>query len=128
MIKLKEGLTAHTKNYIEASYKDLNRFSFDAMMEINLIIDNINVTIQNLKKWMQDVSVDTPIMCAPAKSRLHYDPLGVVLIIGAWNYPIFTTFEPLVSAIAAGNVCLIKPSENSPNTSNVIKGIVDELD
>lgn len=95
-------------------------------MEIQLIVDNINATLKSLKNWMKDVPVDTPIMCAPAKSRLHYDPLGVVLILGAWNYPIFTTFEPLVSAIAAGNVSLIKPSENSPNTSKVIKELVDK--
>jgi len=107
---------------------DLGRSDFDSELEANVVLDNIENTIKCLKKWMKDVPVDTPILCAPAKSRLHYDPLGVTLIISAWNYPLFTLFEPLVSNIAAGNVALMKPSENSPNTSRVMKRMIDDMD
>lgn len=73
---------------------------------------------------MKDVVVDTPATLAPAKSKIVYEPLGCVLIIGSWNYPIFTTLGPLVNAIAAGNVAIIKPSEISLYTSNIMKKLI----
>lgn len=125
---LREAIKNHMKEYKETSFWDLNRSDFDSELEANVVLDNIENTIKNLKHWMKDVPVDTPILCAPAKSRLHYDPLGVTLIISAWNYPLFTLFEPLVSNIAAGNLALLKPSENSPNTSRVLKAMINDMD
>lgn len=60
-------------------------------------------------------------MIGPAQSYVSYEPLGIVLIMGSWNYPIFTTIGPLIDVIAAGNYALIKPSESSPNTSKAIR-------
>lgn len=88
------------------------------------MIGEIDHNIAHLKQWMKDVSVDTPMTVGPAKSRIVYEPLGCVLIIGSWNYPIFTTLGPLVNAIAAGNVAIIKPSEISAHTSNMIKRLI----
>ena len=96
--------------------------------EIANVLDNIENTIKHLKNWMKDESVNTPLLCAPAFSRIHHDPYGVVLVISAWNYPVFTLFEPLVSAIAGGNVALLKPSEVSPATSVVLRKMVGHLD
>jgi aldehyde dehydrogenase (NAD+) len=73
---------------------------------------------------MKDKVVDTPMTVGPAKSRIVYEPLGCVLIIGSWNYPIFTTLLPLVNAIAAGNTCVIKPSEVGPYSSNAMKKLI----
>jgi aldehyde dehydrogenase (NAD+) len=70
---------------------------------------------------MADESVDTPMLLAPAKSRIVYEPFGVALVIGSWNFPFFTTIGPLIYAIAAGNCCIIKPSEMSPQSSKVMK-------
>jgi aldehyde dehydrogenase (NAD+) len=78
----------------------------------------------NLKGWMADVVVDTPMTVGPARSRIVYEPLGCVLIIGSWNYPLFTTLIPLVNAIAAGNVAIIKPSELAPHSSNIMKKLI----
>jgi aldehyde dehydrogenase (NAD+) len=73
---------------------------------------------------MKDESLDTPMSLGPAKSRIVYEPLGTVLVVGSWNFPIFTTIGPLVSAIAAGNTAVIKPSELAPFTSNILKKLI----
>ena len=70
---------------------------------------------------MTDECVDTPLMLGPAKSYLQREPLGVVAILGSWNYPLATTLAPVVSAITAGNCVLLKPSEMAPFTAKVVK-------
>jgi len=63
-------------------------------------------------------------LIGPAKSRIVYEPYGVVLIIGSWNFPLYTTLGPLIHAIAAGNTVIIKPSEVSPHCSNYMKRFI----
>ncbi len=75
---------------------------------------------------MKDDHRDTPLMYGPAKSRVVYEPLGVCLIMPAWNFPFGTLFNPMVAALSAGNVCLLKPSEMAPHSSRVIKQIIDK--
>lgn len=70
---------------------------------------------------MKDECVDTPMTIGPAKSYLIREPLGVIAIIGSWNYPFVTTLAPLVEVIAAGNAAIVKPSELSPYSSQEIK-------
>ena len=60
----------------------------------------------------------------PALSQIQYEPLGVALVMGSWNYPIFTTLGPLIDVIAAGNMAIIKPSEISANSSKIMRRIV----
>lgn len=109
-----------TPDYEKAMEIDLGRAHFDSKLEVGLILDNIENTLNKVSTWAKDIDIDSSLTCAPSRNRIHYDPLGVVLVISAWNYPIFTMFEPIVSAIAAGNVCLLKPSEVSPSSSVVI--------
>jgi len=73
---------------------------------------------------MKDDVVDTPSLIGPAKSKIVYEPLGVALIMGSWNFPFFTTLGPLVAVIASGNCAVIKPSELSPNCSRKIKSLL----
>lgn len=80
--------------------------------------------IKHLKKWMQPRKVGAPLMLKPAKSYIQPEPLGVVLVIGAWNFPLHLTLGPLVGALAAGNACLIKPSEVSPRVSALVAELV----
>jgi aldehyde dehydrogenase (NAD+) len=77
--------------------------------------NNIDTTIRNLDSWAENQDMDSSNYCIPARSYVKYQPLGVVLIIGAWNYPAWTVFNPLISAIAAGNLALVKPSEVAGN-------------
>ncbi len=75
---------------------------------------------------MKDISVDTPLRLVPGSSKIRYEPLGVCLIFGSWNYPYIVTLKPLCQAIAAGNCCMIKPSEMSPYTSEAMKILIEK--
>ena len=81
----------------------------------------IEHSLKHLKSWVTDESVDTPLMLGPAKSYLQREPLGVVAILGSWNYPLATALGPVVSAMTAGNCVLLKPSEMAPFTAKVVK-------
>lgn len=65
-------------------------------------------------------------MLAPAKTRIKYEPLGVVLIFGSWNYPYVVNIKPLCAAITSGNCAVVKPSEMAPFSSKVIKDLVEK--
>ena len=67
------------------------------------------------------------MLVGPAKSKLVYEPLGVIGVIGSWNFPILTCLAPLIFAIAAGNTAVIKPSEVSANSLLIIKQICEEF-
>jgi len=80
--------------------------------------------IKNLSRWMKPERVSQPMAQRPGKSWVQRDPLGVILIIAPWNYPVQLCFNPLVAAIAAGNCAVIKPSELTPATSKLIAQLV----
>ncbi|MCV7412378.1 aldehyde dehydrogenase [Mycobacterium florentinum] len=75
---------------------------------------------KNLKRWMRKQRVSLPLAQLPGRGWVQYDPLGVVLIIGPWNYPLYLSLAPLVAAVAAGNCAVIKPSELAPATSALL--------
>ena len=84
---------------------------------------------KHLKKWMKNEKRNTmfPLGLLGARSRIEYQPLGVIGILSPWNFPVNLTFGPLASALAAGNRAMIKPSEFTPATSSVIKKMLDEV-
>lgn len=75
---------------------------------------------KHLKKWMRRRRTPLPLAQLPARAWVQYDPLGVVLVIGPWNYPIYLSLAPLVAAVAAGNCAVVKPSELAPATSALL--------
>ncbi len=81
---------------------------------------------KHLKKWMRRRRASLPLSQLPGRAWVQYDPLGVVLIIGPWNYPIYLSLAPLVAAVAAGNCAVIKPSELAPATSALLARLVPE--
>jgi aldehyde dehydrogenase (NAD+) len=81
---------------------------------------------KHLKKWMRPVRQSLPLSQRPGRGWVQYDPLGVVLIIGPWNYPLYLSLAPLVAAVAAGNCAVIKPSELAPATSAVLARLVPQ--
>ena len=91
------------------------------LYELRVIEREIEYALDHLKEWMKDESVNTPLAIGPGKSYLSREPLGVVAVIGTWNYPIATSFGPVVSAIAAGNCVLFKPSEMAVHTALAVK-------
>lgn len=126
-----ESLTAlihdNTERICTALHEDLRKPRQEALIsEIALVLEEIRVTKKNLRSWMRPQRKGTPTSLWPARSRLLMEPLGVVLIIGPWNYPFQLLMAPLVGALAAGNCVVLKPSEITPRTSNLIAELVGE--
>lgn len=112
----------------DAIYKDFKKPQLETdLTEIYPVIDEIKFTSANLKSWMKDQKVDTPISLLGSSSWIKPEPKGVCLIISPWNFPVNLTLIPLVSAIAAGNTVILKPSEMTPNTSAVLAKIIESL-
>lgn len=104
---------------------DLNKSKMEAWSsEIGFVLSDIKHSLKHLKKWMKPRKVSTPLVAQPGHSYILPQPLGVVLIIGAWNYPFQLVMAPLIAAIAAGNCALLKPSELAANTSQLLAKLV----
>lgn len=122
---LKQAIIQHQTHIAQALLIDLNRAEVETYgTEILLVLGEIDYAIKNLKKWMQPQKLATNIQQFPASARIVPEPLGVVLIIGPWNYPFQLILSPLVGAIAAGNCAIIKPSELAKNCSKIIAEII----
>ena len=126
---LKNLLTAIKENE-DAIYKalqmDLGKSNQEACMtEVGLIINSIHFALRHLDKWVKPKRCKTPITHFPAKSYIYKEPYGVVLIMSPWNYPFFLTLSPLIGAIAAGNCAIIKTSRSCPNTSALMKAMIN---
>ena len=116
--KLKALLLAHEEEMHEAIFKDFGKSKYENQLtEFFPLIDEINISIKNLRKWMQHKKVKTNLLNFPAKSYLVPEPLGVTLVIGAWNFPYNLSLTPLVGSMAAGNTTILKPSELPLETS-----------
>ncbi len=112
----------------KASYEDFRKNDAEVdLTEIFPIVASAKFTIKRLAGWMRDEKVDTPLAQLGLSSRIKYEPKGVVLIISPWNFAFNLTFIPLISAIAAGNCVILKPSENTTHSSAVMKKIVRDL-
>nr|WP_321221640.1 aldehyde dehydrogenase family protein [uncultured Psychroserpens sp.] len=130
--KLKSLQIALEKTYKQqlrdALYKDFKKPQLEVdLTEIYPVIDEIRFIRKHLKSWLKNQKVDTPISLLGSSSWIKNEPKGVCLIISPWNFPVNLTFGPLVSAIAAGNTVILKPSEMTPHTSKVMSNIVSHL-
>ncbi len=109
----------------KALLADLGKGDYESWSsEIGFIASEIKFSLANLKKWSKPKPVRTPLVAQPAKSYMLPEPIGTVLIIGAWNYPVQLTLGPLVAAISAGNCAIVKPSELSANTSALLADLL----
>jgi len=94
--------------------------------ELSVVIEEVKTAQKNLKRWMAPRNQWMPLVLFPSKGYVASVPFGVVLIIGPWNYPIQLLLAPLISAIAAGNCALLKPSELTPHCSELIGRLIPE--
>lgn len=125
--KLKAAILQHEKDLYQALHADLKKNEVESWVtEIGFVIAEINHTLKHLSKWIKPKKVSTNLLNLPGKSSIYKEPLGVVLIIGPWNYPLQLLFTPLIGAIAAGNCAVLKPSEFAPATSAIMKKIIEE--
>ncbi len=119
--QLRKMVMENEQRFIDALKSDLNKAPQEGFMtEISAVVGDIDHALKHLKRWVRPRRVSTPVVAQPGKSYILPEPLGVVLIIGAWNYPLQLSLAPLVPAIAAGNCAVVKPSELSPATSALI--------
>ncbi|MEA2165219.1 MAG: aldehyde dehydrogenase [Thermoanaerobaculia bacterium] len=97
------------------------------LSEIYPVVSEARHAIRHLRRWMRPRRVATPLALFGSRSRIVHEPKGVVLIISPWNFPLNLTLGPLISAIAAGNCVVIKPSEMTQHTSACMKKILRDL-
>lgn len=125
--KLKTTLLQHEQEINKALYQDLKKSPEETWVtETGFVLAEINHTLRHLKKWMKPQRVATNLLNLPSRSYVYKEPLGVVLIIGPWNYPLQLVLAPLVGALAAGNCVVLKPSELAPATAAVLKKMITE--
>jgi acyl-CoA reductase-like NAD-dependent aldehyde dehydrogenase len=111
----------HSEEFYSALWKDLRRNRIDSdWTDVKYIRSEANHAIAQLRRWMKPLPVNTPLVLTPSRTQVLFDPLGVGLIIGAWNYPVMLTLSPLIAAISGGNAAVIKPSEVAGATADVI--------
>lgn len=122
LLKLRSALIEFEDEIYLALKKDLNKSKTEAYFsEIGFCLKELNDCIKNIDKWTSIKKVKSNKLIFPiSKAYIKREPLGTVLIISPWNYPVNLTISPLIGAIAAGNTVVIKPSEYSKNTSIVL--------
>ncbi len=124
---LKEKIEQYEEDILIALDLDMKKPSYEAYTsELGLVYREINDAMENLKDWMENEKVQTPIYLKPANSYIRPMPKGLVFIISPWNYPFLLTFSPLVASIAAGNCSLVKVSSKSYYSSRLIEKIIKE--
>ena len=125
--KLKQVIKENEDKILDALKKDLGKSNFESYAtEVGLVYEEINTHIKNIKRWSKIEKIKSPIVHYPAKSYIYKEPYGVTLIIGPFNYPFQLVIAPLVGAISAGNTAIIKPSENTKNTSILLEEMINE--
>lgn len=123
--KLRQAILRFEEELMQALYADLKKSREESWVtEIGFLHAEIRHTLKHLKGWMKPEKVATNLLNLPSNSYVYKEPLGVVLIIGPWNYPFQLLFAPLVGALAAGNCVVLKPSEYAPATAAVMKKLL----
>ncbi|MFJ7276919.1 aldehyde dehydrogenase family protein [Kitasatospora sp. NPDC098663] len=115
---LRSLLTEQSEAFLQALHEDLGKSTTEAYRtEIGFTLNELDHTVAHLEQWLRPKPAAVPEVFQPAAARMVRDPLGVVLIIAPWNYPLQLALSPLVGALAAGNAAVLKPSELAPATS-----------
>lgn len=125
LLALSRMLTDNSGVFESALQRDLGKSPVEGILtEIGFLLSEIDHTRSQLGKWMRPRRVMPSVALLPASAKVIREPLGAALIIAPWNYPLMLALSPLVGAIAAGNVAVIKPSEVAPNVSAALAKIL----
>ena len=126
--KLRDGMMARREDFYAAFQKDYRKPSAEVeATEFMPVLDEIRHAIGSLKKWMKPTKVWPTIASAMTSSWIEYQPRGRSLIIAPWNFPLNLCFGPMVSALAAGDTVILKPSEMTPAVSAVMAEIIASI-
>jgi aldehyde dehydrogenase (NAD+) len=125
--RLKAMLVEHEEELLDALSEDLGKHRAEAWAtDVGFVVAEIDYVTRRLRRWMRPRRVHAPLLTMPARARVVREPLGVVLVIAPWNYPVQLSLSPLVGAIAGGNCAVVKPSEVTPKTSAAIARLLPE--
>ncbi|MBV1870128.1 MAG: coniferyl aldehyde dehydrogenase [Gammaproteobacteria bacterium] len=124
--KLKKAIGEYKEEIVAAVQADFGHRSDTEtwITEVVSVLNEIVATKSHLKKWMKPSNPGRSISAGMAKSQVIYQPKGVIGIMGAWNYPVLLVLSPLIGVIAAGNSAIIKPSDLTPRTGEVVKKMI----
>jgi aldehyde dehydrogenase (NAD+) len=126
--KLKTSILTHENDLYDALHTDLKKSKEETWVtETGMVLSELKTAINYLANWMEPERTATTLVNMPSGSKVLHEPLGVVLIIGPWNYPFQLLINPLIGAIAAGNCVVLKPSEFAPATDAVMKKIIEDV-
>lgn len=118
-------IETHEDRLLASIYLDLRKSKFEAIStELGLLKAEINYTLSHLHQWTARTYVPTPLANFPASSYIQAEPLGCILVIGAWNYPYLLTLQPVISALAAGNTVILKPSEKAVHCAKLLTDLI----
>jgi aldehyde dehydrogenase (NAD+) len=126
--KIKQAMFDYREQIEDAMYRDFKKHPTEVdVTELYAVINDANHTIKHLKRWMGSHKVSTPLNMLGTSGKVIYEPKGNTLIISPWNFPINLSFGPMISAIAAGNTVILKPSELTPHSSGIMAQIIGDL-
>ena len=112
----------------DALHEDLGKSSTEAYMtEIGMTLSELSCACRNIRKWSRPARAGSPLAQFPSRSAIIPEPYGTVLIMSPWNYPFLLCISPLISAVAAGNTAIVKPSAYSPAASAVVRKLVGKV-
>ncbi|BAQ59761.1 aldehyde dehydrogenase [Geminocystis sp. NIES-3708] len=123
--KLKSAIVARQDKILKALNQDLGKPELEGCFEL-AVLQDIEYAIKHLPQWIKPRKVKTGLEVFPSSAKIYSEPLGVVLIIGPWNYPFSLIISPLIGAIASGNCAMIKPSELAPHTSTLLTELIKD--
>ncbi len=125
---LMQTLLKYRDEVLDAAYADFRKPAAEAeLTEIFPVVAEAKYAIRHLKKWMKPKRVVPTLAMLGTRAHVRFEPMGVCLIVSPWNYPVTLTLSPLISAIAAGNTVIVKPSEMTPNMATVMRKIIEEV-
>lgn len=128
LAKLLDAILERKDALLEAAHRDLSKHPTETnLTEVLPLVGELKHAIANLKRWMKPQRISPTLATLGTTSRVIYQPKGRCLLISPWNYPLSLSLGPLVSAVAAGNTAILKPSEFTPHTNRVIKDIISAV-
>ena len=126
--QLKNSILKNEEVIYSALYKDLKKSKFEAYIsEIGILISEIDLVIKNIDKWSKPKTIRSSMLNFPSNDFIISEPYGCTLVIAPWNYPFQLAVSPIISAIASGNTVVLKPSEITKHTGEIIKTLLSDI-
>ncbi len=128
LVRFRESIKKHEQEIIDALHQDFKKPAFETVAtEISVVLKELNLAIKDIWKWQMSKKVRPTLLNFPSSARVLYEPYGTTLVIAPWNYPFQLAMGPIIGAIAAGNTVVLKPSELTPKTSELIATIIETI-